>query len=80
MPKQGLLRQSMKERGTIFMYLVIIIASLFVGMSYKLFNQKIEEAKQPRDLTGKLDGYRAAFIMQVALGEGPSLFAIIGYF
>ncbi len=66
--------------ANIFLYVVIMVAVLAVTMSYKLFNQKLEEAKQQNNLTGKLDGYRASFILQLALCEAPALFAVICYF
>ncbi len=78
--KAGLTPAIDKGTGNIFMYVVIIVAVSCVVMSNKLFNQKLEETKQRSDLIGKLDGYRAAFILQLALCEGPSLFAIICYF
>jgi cobalamin biosynthesis protein CobD/CbiB len=66
--------------ANIFLYVVIVVAVLATTMSYKLFSQKLEEAKQQNDLTNKLDGYRAAFILQLALCEGPALFSVICYF
>ncbi|HEY4876712.1 MAG TPA: hypothetical protein VIH86_14130 [Puia sp.] len=64
----------------IFLYIAIAMSVILVAMSYKLFNQKLEEAKQENNLEDKLNGYRAAFILQLALCEAPGLFAIICYF
>jgi membrane protein implicated in regulation of membrane protease activity len=66
--------------ANIFIYVALAIAVLSVGMSYKVFNQKAGEAKRQNDLTDKLNGYRAAVIMQLALCEGPGLVSIIFYF
>lgn len=66
--------------GNTFFYVAIGLSVVAVGMSYRLFGQKIEEAKQQDSLTAKLDGYRGAFILQLALCEGPALFSIICYF
>ena len=78
--QKGLTSLVDKRTGNVFMYVAIIITISCVAMSYKLFSQKLEEAKQQSDLTEKLNGYRAAFITQLGLCEGPSLFAVICYF
>lgn len=61
-------------------YVAIGLSVVAVGMSYKLFVQRVEEAKKQPGLTDKLEGYRAAFILQLGLCEGPGLFSIICYF
>ena len=63
----------------IFLYVAIALSVTLVSLSYKLFNKKLEEAKQQNNLGDKLNGYRAAFILQLALCEMPGLFTIICY-
>jgi hypothetical protein len=78
--KNGFARTGNNFPVDVFLYGAIVSSVISVGMSYKLFNQKLEEAKQQNNLVVKLNGYRAAFILQLALCKAPGLFTIICYF
>ena len=66
--------------ATIFFYVAIGLSVAATAFSYKLFAQKLEEAKQQKTPTEKFNGYRAALILQLGLCEMPALFVIICYF
>jgi hypothetical protein len=77
---RGVAGSSVGVPTNIFFYFTLGVSIVAIGMSYKLFNQRIDQAKQQESLTGTLEGYRAVFILQLGLSEGPALLSIIGYF
>ena len=63
--------------SNIFLIIAIALAIVCVSSSYILFRKKISDINQQDDLSIKLQGYRAALILQLALAEAPTLLAII---
>jgi hypothetical protein len=68
------------ELGNILLIVAVILSVGGVAFSYSLFEKRMEIVKQQNDLSSKLEGYRAALIMQLGLSEFPALLAIIFYF
>ena len=74
----GSLDQSMIR---IFFIAVLIIATMSIFMAPRLYKKRITDALSPGlSLMDKLDIYRSALIVYLALCEGPGLFAVIVYF
>ncbi len=76
----GKLNSPNAELGNILLTVAVAISVGAVAAAYVLFRNRVEIAKQQNNLTAKLDGYRAAYVIQLALSEGPTLLAIIFYF
>ena len=75
---QGSLDQSMIR---IFFIAVIVIAIMSIFMAPRLYKKRITDALSPGlSLMDKLNIYRSALIVYLALCEGPGLFAVIVYF
>lgn len=70
----------MPEMKEIFFIGALVLASLGIMTGNRIFKSRLEIAKQQPSLAEKMNIYRAALIIKLALFEGPSLFAIIGYF
>ena len=70
-----------KSLERIFFIAVLFIAAICIPTATRMYNKRIIEA-QSLDLTlmGKLDIYRAALILYLALCEGAGLFTVIVYF
>ena len=74
----GLLDQSMIR---IFFIADLIIAAMSIFMAPRLYKKRITDALSPGlTLMDKLNIYRSALILYLALCEGPGLFAVIVYF
>jgi len=65
----------------IFFIAVLAVAAISIFMALQLYKRRITEALTPgRILMDKLNIYRAALILYLALCEGAGLFAVIVYF
>jgi len=65
----------------IFFIVVLITATICIIISTRLYKARIEEIKSAnQNLMGKLEMYRAALILYIALCEGAGLFTAIVYF
>ena len=74
----GLLDQSMVR---IFFIAVLAIAAMSIFMAPRLYKKRITDTLSPGlTLMDKLDIYRSALILYLALCEGAGLFAVIVYF
>jgi hypothetical protein len=59
---------------------VIVIAAGLIPASLFLFRKRLSEINPEEDLLKKLEKYRAALIIRMALCQMPTMFAIILYF
>ena len=59
---------------------VILIAAVTIPASFFLFRKRLSEINPEENLGKKLEKYRAALILRLALCQMPSMFAIIAYF
>lgn len=67
------------ELSRAFTYIIpIFVVSGYVA-SHLLFKNRMGVARSAKYLTEKLTHYRAAFIVRLALLEGPAFFAIVAY-
>jgi hypothetical protein len=74
----GLLDPSMIR---IFFIAVLVIATMSIFMAPRLYKKRITDALSPGlSLMDKLNIYRSALILYLALCEGAGLFAVIVYF
>ena len=74
----GLLDQSMVR---MFFIAVLAIAAMSIFMAPRLYKKRITDTLSPGlTLMDKLDIYRSALILYLALSEGAGLFAVIVYF
>ncbi len=74
----ALLDQSMIR---IFFIAVLVIGAMSIFMAPRLYNKRITDALSPGlVLMDKLNIYRSALILYLALCEGAGLFAVIVYF
>ena len=65
----------------IFFIAVLAIAGLSILMATRLYKKRITDGVSPgMPLMGKLDVYRSALMLYLALCEGSGLFAVIVYF
>lgn len=67
----------MSDLETIFLYIVPIFLVLGVVSSFLVYRKRIGDLKDERDLVSKMTGYRGAFIVRLALLEGPGFFAVV---
>jgi hypothetical protein len=75
MPEDG------KEYNEIFLYVAIGIAVILLLQAIRLYSKKIAVIKDSTvSLREKLNQYRAALILYMALCEMPALFSIIVFF
>jgi hypothetical protein len=59
---------------------VIVIAIVSIPASFFLFRKRLSEIDPEEDLEKKLEKYRAALIIRLALCQMPTMFAVIVYF
>ena len=62
-----------------FLYLVPFIAIGGTLVGHFIFNTNLKEVQQKPSLQEKLSGYQSARLIRLALIEGPSLFAVVGF-
>ena len=66
---------------TIFFIVVLFIAAISISIAGRMYAKRIAGAQTPgMSLMNKLNIYRAALVLYLALCEGAGLFAVIVYF
>lgn len=77
---RGLLLEPI-DSGIMSILMVVVPLLIFGGLfgSTLLIKNKLNVAKQKPNLTEKMSDYRAALIINFAMLEGPSFFAIVAY-
>ncbi len=60
-----------------FLYVVPIFFVLGIISSFLVYRKRVGDLKNEQDLTSKMTGYRGAFIVRLALLEGPAFLAIV---
>lgn len=63
-----------------FPYIVLGAALPAYGLSYMLFSRMVAAAATEPRLEGKLQKYRTAFIIGLALAEVPAILGAVGYY
>jgi hypothetical protein len=76
----GILSNSLQSVTLLFQVAVLVIAATTVPASFFLFRKRLADISPEEGLDKKLEKYRAALILRMALCEMPALFAIIAYF
>jgi hypothetical protein len=76
----GVLSNGVQSVTSIFQVAVLVIAATTVPASFFLFRKRLSDISSEEPLDKKLEKYRAALILRMALCEMPALFAIIAYF
>lgn len=76
----GIMSNGMDDMVSIFRIGLILIIAACIPASFVLFRKRLTEINPEEDLGSRIEKYRAALIMRMALCEGPSLFASICYF
>lgn len=68
---------SAPQSDDVFMIIVplTILGGLFIG--HLLYQKKVQSASIQTTLSGKISGYQTAFLIRMALAEGPAFLAII---
>lgn len=71
--------ESIPELSNIFTMVVpiVLLGGIVVGSWF--YNKRIEGINQTATVQQKLETYRTAFVIRLALHEGPTLFAIVAY-
>jgi len=69
------------NEGSIFLIVLVILAGICLVVARKNYNKSITSAKDSLNTMGeKLNVYRPAFIIYMAMCEGPALFGVIAFF
>jgi hypothetical protein len=76
----GILSRGMNSVTVFMQVAVILFAAVAIPASLILFRKRLADIGPEEDLAKKLEKYRAALIIRMALCEFPALFAIIAYF
>jgi len=76
----GILGTGNHELGPVMQVAIIVIAATTVPAAFYLFRKRLADINPEEELGKKLELYRAALIIRMALCEMPVLFAIIVYF
>jgi O-antigen/teichoic acid export membrane protein len=64
----------------IFLIVVIAISAICLFSAHMIYNKRVQRIQQSTvTLREKLEQYRAALILYLALTEGPALFSIISF-
>ena len=70
-----------KAETDTFLIAVIVIAAGCIMAAHRIYGKRITEIQNSdMKLTGKLEAYRAALVMYMALSEGGGIFAVIVYY
>lgn len=67
------------ELGNIFKIVVPIFVLSAIAGSYFLFNFKVKDSREKKELSKKLVDYRIALLLKLAVLEGASLFSTMSY-
>jgi hypothetical protein len=76
----GILSNGFQSVTLMFQVAVLVIAATTIPASFLLFRKRLSDVSAEEALDKKLEKYRAALILRMALCEMPVLFAIIAYF
>ena len=70
-----------KAESDIFLIVVIVMAAGCIMAAHRLYGKRINEIQNSdMKLTGKLEAYRVALVLFMALSEGAGIFAVIVYY
>jgi hypothetical protein len=79
--ESGILPSHGKDTFTLVMQVaIIVIAAGAIPASFLLFRKRLADINPEEDLGKKIEKYRAALIIRMALCEFTVLFAVIAYF
>jgi hypothetical protein len=76
----GMLSTGINSLTPVLQVAIILIAAVAIPASFFLFRKRLTEIDPEENLGKKLEKYRAALIIRMALCEFPVMFAIIIYF
>ena len=76
----GVLSNGIHSVTLIFQVAILVIAAGAIPASFILFRKRLAEISPEEDLAKKIEKYRAALILRMALCQFPNMFAIIAYF
>src|SRR5580698_5084632 len=76
----GIISNGMNSLTSVIQVAIIVIAAVAIPASFFLFRKRLSDIGPEEDLGKKLEKYRAALIIRMALCEFPAMFAIIAYF
>jgi hypothetical protein len=76
----GVLSNGIDSVSFIMQVVIIVIAACAIPASFILFRKRLADINPEEDLAKKIEKYRAALILRMALCEFPAMFAIIAYF
>ena len=73
----GINSTEMSELSTTFLYVVSGFVAFGFIASYLIYRKRVRDLKDESELINKMTGYRSAFIVRLALLEGPAFFTIV---
>ena len=76
----GLLAKGNYAVSTVMLVVIIVLTVTTIPASFILFRKRLTDINPEDALGKKLEGYRAALILRMALCEMPVIFAIIAYY
>jgi hypothetical protein len=76
----GILSNGFRSVTLFFQVAVLVIAAATIPAAFFLFRRRLSGISPEEGLDKKMEKYRAALILRMALCEMPVLFAIIAYF
>jgi hypothetical protein len=76
----GMLSTGMNSLTPLLQVAVVVIAAVTIPASFFLFRKRLSGIDPEDDLGKKIEKYRAALILRLALCQMPSMFAVIAYF
>jgi hypothetical protein len=76
----GVISYGMNSLTSVMQVAIIVMAAVAIPASFFLFRKRLSEIDPEEGLEKKLEKYRAALIIRMALCEFPAMFAIIAYF
>lgn len=76
----GVLSNRMSSVTMFMQVAIIVIAACTIPASFFLFRKRLADINPEEDLAKRLEKFRAALILRIALCQMPVMFAIIFYF
>jgi hypothetical protein len=76
----GMLSTGIKSLTPMLQVAIVVISVGAIPASFFLFRKRLSDIDPEEDLGKKLEKYRAALIIRMALCEFPAMFAIIAYY
>jgi len=76
----GILSRGLDSVTLVMQIAIFVFAAISIPASFILFRKRMADIGPEEDLGKKIEKYRAALILRMALCEFPTLFAIIAYF